>query len=367
MKEKIYFKNLNGLRFIAASFVIICHIELLKKYFQINNFREQTKYLGELGVDLFFVLSGFLITFLLLKEKEVFQKINYKAFYLRRILRIWPLYYIIVILSLFIVPNLNVFNIPFLNNDIDSKSDVFYVIILFVLMLPNVLYFLKPIQYATQTWSIGVEEQFYLIWPFVINKTKKYKTIFICIILLYWLLYFVFKLPLFNDLTYIDLIRNFYNIFKIDVLTIGSIAAILLFENNSIIHKIVNIKIFVLCLLLLLFFYLSHNLFVERIIYSVLFSIVILNLVRLKSLSNALEFKMLNYLGQISYGIYMYHGFIILLVMKFLMKFNYLNNILLYILSFLFTIIASSLSYKYIEKPFLKLKLKFSYFENEKK
>ena len=119
-KIKLYFKNLNGVRFIAAFMVLICHIELNKKFFNIPNYRETTKFLGHLGVDLFFVLSGFLITFLLIKEKDLFGKINFKNFYIRRILRIWPLYFLIVIFSLFILPKFTIFHIN--GNFVDNRE-----------------------------------------------------------------------------------------------------------------------------------------------------------------------------------------------------------------------------------------------------
>ena len=59
---------------------------------------------GYLGVDFFFVLSGFLITYLILKEKEQTGKINVKDFYIRRFLRIWPLYFAVIVFSLIIIP-----------------------------------------------------------------------------------------------------------------------------------------------------------------------------------------------------------------------------------------------------------------------
>src|SRR5882762_2194980 len=62
---------------------------------------------GDLGVSFFFVLSGFLITYLLFKELETQQKINIGQFYLRRVLRIWPLYFIVVFLGFFVIPNLD--------------------------------------------------------------------------------------------------------------------------------------------------------------------------------------------------------------------------------------------------------------------
>ncbi|HSB94527.1 MAG TPA: acyltransferase, partial [Flavitalea sp.] len=97
--KKIYFKNLNGFRFLAASGVIITHIELYKARVGAPNIWQHPLVfeLGSAAVDFFFVLSGFLITYLLLEEKKQFKKINFRLFYTRRILRIWPLYYFIIL------------------------------------------------------------------------------------------------------------------------------------------------------------------------------------------------------------------------------------------------------------------------------
>ena len=97
---RVYFKGLHGLRFIAASLVIITHIEIFKARHGIENLYNINKVIknfGVYGVDFFFVLSGFLIFYLLFKEKDKFGFINLKHFYIRRILRIWPLYYFIVV------------------------------------------------------------------------------------------------------------------------------------------------------------------------------------------------------------------------------------------------------------------------------
>lgn len=366
VRDKIYFHNLNGVRFIAAFFVIICHVELIKKYYNIDNFRAETIFLGGLGVDLFFVLSGFLITFLLLKEKEQFLKVDYRAFYMRRVLRIWPLYYVIVFLALFILPNFDVFSIPLLQSKFNLSTDWLYVLLFFILLLPNILFFIKPIQFAAQTWSIGTEEQFYLIWPLLISKTERYKVLFVSIIVIYWIFHFFINSSFFDDFRFINIFRNFYDLFKIDVLTIGAFAAILCFEKHMFLDKIIDLKVFIIAILLLLFFYTNENLFVERIVYSLLFALIILNLVMLKSLSTVLEFKVINYLGKISYGIYMYHLILIVMILNILIKLNCFNNTLLYLLSFALTVVVSSISFEYIEKPFLKLKLKYTYFENKK-
>lgn len=94
----VYLPGLNTIRFIAAFTVIINHIELFKRNFNQSNFLNIAAIfsMGRLGVVLFFVLSGFLITYLLLLEKDKFKTIDIKRFYIRRALRIWPLYYLLL-------------------------------------------------------------------------------------------------------------------------------------------------------------------------------------------------------------------------------------------------------------------------------
>src|ERR1700743_484232 len=94
---KVYFKNLNGIRFIAAALVLIHHA-----FFFTSSFYPRGEFLdtfmknaGRLGVNIFFILSGFLISFFLLVEKEGTGDVSYRTFYLKRILRIWPLYFAI--------------------------------------------------------------------------------------------------------------------------------------------------------------------------------------------------------------------------------------------------------------------------------
>lgn len=104
--KTFYLKNLDPLRAIAAISVIIGHIEQIKSNENITSFSNIpffTETSGRLGVILFFVLSGFLITILLLKEKEKYSIINIKNFYIRRFFRILPLYYLILLIGIFIL------------------------------------------------------------------------------------------------------------------------------------------------------------------------------------------------------------------------------------------------------------------------
>ncbi len=163
-QKKVYFPNLNGLRFIAAFLVIIHHIEQFKNILGLENNYDNPFVLvvGKLGVILFFVLSGFLITYLLLVEEDITKTISIKNFYIRRVLRIWPLYYFLILLSFFVFPN-----IPFLNVgpiSLALYNNFSLKIILFILFLPNLaLIGFSAVPFVSQSWSVGVEEQFYII------------------------------------------------------------------------------------------------------------------------------------------------------------------------------------------------------------
>ena len=133
MKERIFFNGLNELMALAAFSVIFHHIELFKScdhngsLFNSAYWAYFIENLGKNGVYLFFVLSGFLITYLLLIEKDKLKTILFKKFYLRRIYRIWPLYYLIVIIGFFLVPFLaNTFSIfkntPYFFNLISTQE-----------------------------------------------------------------------------------------------------------------------------------------------------------------------------------------------------------------------------------------------------
>ena len=107
---KKYLPGIDALRAIGAFAVILGHIELTKFSLGMPNLKDSIPFFkytsGHLGVILFFVISGYLITYLMLVEKNNFKKVNIKNFYVRRILRIWPIYFLIVLLLIFVFPKL---------------------------------------------------------------------------------------------------------------------------------------------------------------------------------------------------------------------------------------------------------------------
>src|SRR5436853_5700667 len=135
----VYFPGLYGLRFFAAMMVIVSHVELFKDYHGLPNAYASNLAvyeLGRMGVTLFFVLSGFLISYLLLAEKQATGTISVGRFYIRRILRIWPLYYLLVAVTFLVLPSLGFFSVPKYSALVPASLQ--YTLPLYVFLLPQV-------------------------------------------------------------------------------------------------------------------------------------------------------------------------------------------------------------------------------------
>ena len=174
---RLYFKNLDSIRFIAAMMVFLDHgVKPAYQYLGLDGtllFKVFTTISsGGIGVTIFFVLSGFLISYLLISEHEVSGKIALKNFYVRRILRIWPLYYAVVIFSFFLYP----FMKSLIGMTDHFQSNVLY----YLTFLSNfdVIHIGKyfrgqDVLAQNVTWSVSVEEQFYLFWPVLFTFLPK--------------------------------------------------------------------------------------------------------------------------------------------------------------------------------------------------
>jgi len=368
-KKQVFFPGLNALRFFAALFVMVTHLELFKYLNSYPNCWANPVILsfGSIGVDLFFVLSGFLITYLLLVEKDTMGKISLKQFYIRRILRIWPLYFFIVLLTFFVIPLFPSF--PFSQG---VRANYFEKLALYIFMLPNVaLAFFPGITYATMSWSVGVEEQFYLFWPFLIKFSKKLVFVMLGIVVFFSAL----KLLMFL-LIHANLVKDFTKwkdlivMTRIECMALGGLGAYILFYKK---HRWLNIiyspaSQWICFLGVIPATYVLTWLGIDDIqhwVYSLLFLGIILNVASNQKVIINLETPLLNRLGKISYGIYMYQYFSIvisILIVKQLVPADnmLLFNIIYYGMSFIITVSISRLSYSLLESRFIKMKSKFS-------
>jgi len=364
--KKVHYANLNFVRCFAAFMVIIHHTEQLKSIHGYPNLWNYQPILliGKLGVDLFFVLSGFLITSLLFVENEMPQKISIKKFLMRRVLRIWPLYFLIVTIGFFIAPNVPMLQLgsPF----ISPKPHFLPNLLLYVLFLPQIQVFLiGPILYCAQAWSIGIEECFYVFWPFVVKKFAIEKLVYFiaAFILIYLTGCFVvihFAHYNYNN----ELLQNIkicsVDGLKFDCLLIGGAFAIIHYKLKDK-RSFITSKLFqVLILISEAALVISGNWFGGFYweIHAILYGFIILNLTRLDTSLINMEYSAFDFFGKISYGMYMYHFLIINIAMKLVYKLN--APILLYPLAFGGVILISTLSYKYFEGFFLKKKLVYS-------
>ena len=149
----MYRKSLDGIRAFCIIFTIFNHIRTTPPYV-----------IGNFGVDIFFALSGFLITFLLLSEEDRNGKIDLRSFYIRRVFRIIPLYLISVLLY-------------FLASRVSgsSKSNDFFNSLPYLLTMNREYTGAEGV--FGHAWTLGVEEKFYIIWPaalFLITLTHRY-------------------------------------------------------------------------------------------------------------------------------------------------------------------------------------------------
>ena len=362
--DKVYFPNLNGLRFIAAFLVIIHHLEQFKSVLGMDNHWRNpfVSVIGPLGVILFFVLSGFLITYLLLAEERKTGTIAIRKFYIRRILRIWPLYYLIVLAG-FLILN----RVPFLH--IGTLSDNVWTdgaakLVLFILFLPNIAYALfLPVPFISQSWSVGVEEQFYLVWPVLIKKAKDKQRLLYAIIGGYLLIkFFLLLAHRLHSTNTIEMILGIWGNFSIDCMAIGGIFALYLFRDDRKLRVIFSraVQFGVVAVLIVLLALGRVIPYIHNEVYGLLFAVLIVNLAANPKRIFSLEVSWLNYLGKISYGLYMYHPLAIIAGLRSLELLGIHNVPVQYIVCIIFTILLAAVSYELFEKRYIRMKTKFS-------
>jgi peptidoglycan/LPS O-acetylase OafA/YrhL len=167
--SRLYLPELDGLRFFAFAFVFLFHRGVPWHELAGLISKEATRCFqqnGWVGVQVFFILSGYLITTLLLREESVFGRVDLRAFWVRRALRIWPLYYLTVAVVFVVIPALDGALATSAGRAAAGKH-----LPAFLLFLGNWSMAIRgPVPYDAQSilWSVCVEEQFYLIVPLLV-------------------------------------------------------------------------------------------------------------------------------------------------------------------------------------------------------
>jgi peptidoglycan/LPS O-acetylase OafA/YrhL len=342
-----YKPKLDGLRCIAILMVLIGHF----LYFLGGTNP------GIYGVNLFFVLSGFLITSILLNETGTDIVVSYQNFLGRRALRIFPIYYLLITC--------------FVSLDLDAiKSDLFFLYTYTYNFHVSGLANWERHIYAPY-WSLSVEEQYYLFFPILIlllNRRPNLQLIILFMIILVALTERIFRLTGVHH--YVNLIPNMW------ALGIGSIGAWFRYHDklNTTIFKSVWIELLML-LALCLVFHMGENLkgFIFYPLINIFFVIKAACFdFATKPINNFLSSKWAIFIGRISYGIYLYHIMVLHFFtdyvfnplwnkipfssLGFFAKLQFNATLIKFPFVTLLTILLAYLSFRYIESPILKLK-----------
>lgn len=349
--------NLDPLRFFLATFVILFHLPRLSKNQGLPFFDGLPIFhRGTEAVYLFFTLSGFLIIRLIYLEK-VQNRFSIKRFYTRRVLRIFPLYYLVLVFGFIFYNAL----LPWLEIPFDIKYDLWKGILMCTFFLPNVFSSLyEPGGILEILWSIGIEEQFYLMIAPLLFLVPKRRVLGI-LVLISVAYFFIFHWDSFY------LLRKFQMVFFF--LFTGGIVAILEEKKQLEILKRSLWWPLAFCVLTLCCFatnWLVTDIYwLNNIILTLLFPLFLHSLA-FNSRGVKVTNKVLIHLGNISYGIYMYHVIILNFVVFLFLKWNPTEQIgegitilLIHLLTIGLTIWVSHLSFHYFETYFLKLKSKF--------
>ncbi len=364
-KQAVYFPGLNPLRFFAATGVVVHHLEQIKSSFGFPNCADLwiATAVGKESVRLFFVLSGFLITYLLLMEKDSIGSIDVKSFYRRRILRIWPLYFAIVLLSFVAMPLFLDCTglLPHAVSDGMHKlyQDYFAKLALYCSFLPNLtVYMYEPVYGGGHLWSIAAEEQFYLMWPLLLICFQKAPLVGFLAIL-------ATKFAVLLGLQHAAQSKILYAISGsiqsngVESFVAGGVMAWLFLKKRTLAERIVKNPT-VICLGVV---GIITCLMVEVPCYVLIMNICFAWLVAYqctKASGTSVVDRFLRYMGTISYGIYMFHPVVIFCTLTFAQLLPPLPapviNLVLYSSVLIVTILISSGSYECFEKVFLKQK-----------
>lgn len=349
------YPELDSLRFLSI-FLVVCHHQFLDQ----NALLNWTKKYAWVGVDIFFVLSGFIITSLLIKEYEVFQKINLKKFWLKRMLRLWPAWLLVLILSTAMVYFYSRNN-PELRSALYHKGWHYY----FHFGNYSHGYWGKLHTLFSHYWSLAIEEHFYIVWPIVllwVLQRRKYLNIVFGFLLVLPLLFRLYHGANGADYAYIKLSTHT----RFDELIAGCLLAI----NFNKLKDLNFTRELVLTFLMILCFFTGLHLMDDTsapwYISSFNFTLisigsVLLILIAMKGTSfglrRILQNSLMSKIGILSYNIYLIHFMVISITFGFLARYPLTNNHMLIMPGiFLMTIPPAYIMYLLIDSRIEKIK-----------
>lgn len=361
-RNRRYFHTFDALRFFAFFKVFLLHVPIVA--FPWFNY---IKAGGGIGVQFFFVLSGFLITYIILEEKNRTGTLDLKNFFVRRILRIWPLYYLMVLVA---------YATPFilehflhLSSSSEGYEPSLWVSLAFLenykMMITGEHANVSPLSVM---WSLCIEEHYYLVWGVLLYYLRPKRlplVIGVCLIvgLLSRWIYYLMGIPA------SDLFTN------IDLFAFGAIPAYALVylpdRLEGVLSSISLLQKRLFVLLLIIVVTLSSQransdqdfILLTSLLGGVFMVLITFTLPTQKPLKIG-NSSVLSKMGVYTYGLYLYHTLVINLLLKVFAKGGVDINepipaVLFFCISLIASLVCSILSYHLFEKLFLKLKRYF--------
>jgi len=358
-EQRVYFGNVDSLRFFAFLWVFLYHIEVPWGHFwtiHINGF---------VGVELFFVISSFLLTRLLVLEYRKSGGVSLKKYFMRRILRIWPLYFTFIIVMIAISEATH-----------PGSVSTISVVRLFTFtdnLWASLTGWTTDIVGVAHLWTISLEEQYYLLLPFIIPALAKLPKravliagftviVILCLMRLAAVVYgmhapFIWASPI-----------------QCDGFVLGTMLGLGVFDDwlakvPSWAEIVVGLFITGVTFLLPPIAPLSYGDVIRYTMYGVAFVLILDAVITSKSpvMSAVLGNKVLAYLGKISFGLYVFHFIVtrecmgrIGPLLGGIENFSPLKSIAFVVFAAGLTILISWLSYELFEKRFLRLKERFT-------
>lgn len=314
MAEIKYSPQLDGLRAVCIIFTIFNHVDGVPFFID-----------GNVGVDVFFALSGFLITGILLRSNWC----DLKGYYIRRFYRILPVYYLALIATVIFAVVLNHFGIG------ESKINQMENSILPSLLISRELATGAPTFFG-QAWTVGIEEKFYLVWPVIFLAIKNNKARLFLLIFIIGTLFQVHNS---------NFLRGYAGI------ALGSMASILYFKKRFALK--IHYGFVALCIAYVVCVHFDS--WYKNLSISLAAALFIPALYADKSsiYTRVLSIRLMSFVGKLTFSVYMFHVLVLNFVKIILNRIHMNNFLIVFVVGYILSLALAWVIYEKFEKPLI--------------